>query len=142
MRQAESPSAGTSGRGGRSPNAYRVKGLANVESNAGVERLVRAIAADCAAELGSAKHHWTSPNAHGGAKPRKPDRSAPHGDRESSGARRSAIRRGHRRHQRRQEPPCREEGFGRLQEACAGQQATADENVVNPKPLRPTCADL
>jgi hypothetical protein len=117
-RQAE-PLAqpGTSGSGGRFPNAGRVKGLANVESNAGVERLVRVIAVDCAAGLGSAKRHCTSPDTHGGAKPREPDRSGPHGDRESSSARRSAIRRGHRHHQGRPEPPCREEGFGRLQEA-------------------------
>jgi hypothetical protein len=113
------------------PNACRVKGFSNVESNAGVERLVRVIAADCAAGLGSAKRHCTSLDAHGGARLRKTDRSAPYGDRESSGARRSAIRRGRRRHQRRQEPPCREEGFGRLQEACPVQQATADEKVVN-----------
>jgi hypothetical protein len=46
-----------------------VKGLANVESDAGVERLVRVIAADCAAGLGSTKRHCTSPDAHGGAKP-------------------------------------------------------------------------
>src|SRR5580704_12648575 len=89
---------GTSDRGGLSPNACRVKGFSNVESNAGVERLVRVIAADRAAGVGSAKGRRAPPHALGGARLGKPDRSAPHGDRESSGARRSANRRGHRRH--------------------------------------------
>ena len=51
---------GTSGRGGRSPNACRLKGFSNVESNAGVEHLVRVIAADRAAGLGSANRRSAS----------------------------------------------------------------------------------
>jgi hypothetical protein len=66
---------GTSDRGGLSPNACRVKGFSNVESNAGVERLVRVIAADRAAGLGSAKRRRAPPHALGGARLGKPDRS-------------------------------------------------------------------
>ena len=61
----------------------------------------------------------------------KPDGSAPHGNGESGGTRRSAGRDGRGRRQKRQEPSYREEGFGRLQEARPGQQATPDENIVS-----------
>ncbi len=86
-------------------------------------------AANRAVGLGSAKCHRASPDAHGGAKPGKPDRSASHGDRESGGARRSASRRCRCRHQSRQEPWCRKESFGRLQKARAGEPPATDESV-------------
>lgn len=109
-----------------------MKGLANVELHTGVERVVRVIDADRAAWLGSPKRHRAALAALCRAKlVEKPDGSAPHGNGESGGTRRSAGRDGRGRRQKRQEPSYREEGFGRLQEARPGQQATPDENIVS-----------
>src|ERR1700735_3309399 len=68
---------GTSGHGGRCPRCRWSEG-ANVESNAGVERVVRVIAADRAARLGSAKRHRTPSHALGDVRPGTPSRSASH----------------------------------------------------------------
>jgi hypothetical protein len=51
-----------------------VKGIANVESNAGVDRLVLFIAPNCAAGLGGAKRNRAPPDPHGDAKRGKPNR--------------------------------------------------------------------
>jgi hypothetical protein len=113
------------------PSCRRAGGLRNVEPFLVVERVVRVIAAGCAAWLGSAKCHGDPPDAFGHARLWKPDRSAPHDNRESGGAGRSARRRGRRHYQGRQESPRREESFGRLPKARTRQQASVDKKTVD-----------